>query len=63
MAQKKNKKLLRGLYFTDIHFGKKGNSDSHNQDCLTFINWFASKVKEYEPDYIGFLGDWHEFFE
>ena len=60
MAQKKNKKLQRGLYFTDIHFGKKGNSETHNQDCLSFIDWFTGKVKDYEPDYIGFLGDWHE---
>ena len=47
--------------FTDIHFGKKGNSEIHNGDCLTFIHWLCNIVKN-DPtiDYVGFLGDWHE---
>lgn len=58
---KKNKKLLKGAFFTDIHFGKKSNSETHNQDCLNFIDWFCSKVKS-DPtiDYVAFLGDWNE---
>ena len=58
----KNKKTLKkGAYFTDIHFGKKANSERHNQDCLNFIDWFCEQV-ESDPfiDYIGFLGDWNE---
>lgn len=46
--------------FTDIHFGEKNNSKSHNQDCENFIDWFISKAKEEEVDCVIFLGDWHE---
>lgn len=55
------KKLRKGAFLTDIHFGKKSNSDVHNQDCLNFIDWFCQQVQEDpEIDYIGFLGDWNE---
>lgn len=55
------KSLKKGLYFTDIHFGRKSNSPEHNQDCLNFINWLTSQVRnDPEIDYIAFLGDWHE---
>lgn len=47
--------------FTDIHFGKKSNSEQHNQDCINFITWFCEQVKkDPEVDCIAFLGDWHE---
>ncbi len=53
--------LENGLMFSDIHFGKKGNSSIHNNDCLDFINFVCDYVKENpEIDYIAFLGDWHE---
>ncbi len=57
-----NKKTLKkGAYFTDIHFGKKANSETHNQDCLNFIEWFCQQVEaDPEIDYIAFLGDWNE---
>jgi DNA repair exonuclease SbcCD nuclease subunit len=53
--------LSRGAFLTDIHFGRKNNSDLHNQDCLDFIDWFCENVKN-DPtiDYVAFLGDWHE---
>jgi DNA repair exonuclease SbcCD nuclease subunit len=55
------KKLAKGAYMTDIHFGKKNNSEQHNQDCINYIDWFIKTVKEEGGvDYIGFLGDWHE---
>lgn len=55
------KKHARGAYFTDIHFGKKANSEQHNQDCLDFLTWFCEQVKaDGNIDYIGFLGDWNE---
>ena len=55
------KKLRRGAYFTDIHFGKKANSISHNQDCKDFVAWFCDEVRK-DPtiDYVAFLGDWNE---
>jgi DNA repair exonuclease SbcCD nuclease subunit len=55
------KKLKRGAYFTDIHFGKKANSQQHNEDCLAFIDWFCDQVKkDGKIDYVAFLGDWNE---
>lgn len=55
------KKLRKGAFFTDIHWGKKSNSDVHNQDCTNFIDWFCEQVTS-DPtiDYVGFLGDWNE---
>lgn len=57
----KNKKLTKGIYFTDIHWGKKANSETHNEDCLHYIQWLCNSVTA-DPtiDYIAFLGDWHE---
>lgn len=53
--------LKKGAYLTDIHFGRKNNSDQHNRDCLDFIDWFCDRVKEDKDiDYVAFLGDWHE---
>jgi len=53
-------KLKKGAFFTDIHFGKKGNSEQHNQDCLDFIDWFCTNTKKSKCDYVAFLGDWNE---
>jgi len=58
----KAKKLLtKGAYCTDIHFGKKANSELHNEDCLRYLDWFCENVKS-DPsiDYVAFLGDWNE---
>ena len=53
--------LKKGAIFTDIHWGKKNNSEEHNQDCQNFIDWFCEQVKaDPEIDHIWFLGDWHE---
>ena len=53
-------KLVNGLLFTDIHFGKKQNADSHNQLCIDFINFVCEGVKKYKIDHIIFLGDYIE---
>ncbi len=45
--------------FTDIHFGLKSNSQTHNQDCLDFVEWYIAKAKEEGCDTGIFLGDWH----
>ena len=46
---------------TDIHFGKKNNSQLHNEDCIRFLEWFKSQVDaDPEIDHIMFLGDWNE---
>lgn len=46
--------------FTDIHFGRRGNEKTHNQDCVDHITWFCEQVKREKPSHIGFLGDWFE---
>lgn len=53
--------LQKGIYLTDLHFGKKSNSQQHNEDCIRFLTWFCDHVKN-DPsiDYVGFLGDWNE---
>jgi DNA repair exonuclease SbcCD nuclease subunit len=45
--------------FTDIHFGLKSNSATHNQDCEDFVDWFIAEAKEAGCDTGIFLGDWH----
>lgn len=53
--------LRKAAMLTDIHFGKKSNSEVHNQDCLNYIDWFCDQVRQ-DPtiDYVAFLGDWNE---
>lgn len=55
------KELQRTAIFTDIHWGRKQNSEQHNKDCWDFIQWFIEQVKQ-DPtiDSIAFLGDWFE---
>ena len=45
--------------FTDIHFGLKSNSATHNQDCEDFVDWFIEEAKKEGCDACIFLGDWH----
>jgi DNA repair exonuclease SbcCD nuclease subunit len=44
---------------TDIHFGLKSNSLTHNQDCEAFIDWFIETAQEQGCETGMFLGDWH----
>lgn len=53
-------KLRKGAYCTDIHFGKKANSQLHNEDCLRFLDWFLIQAQKNNCDYLAFLGDWNE---
>jgi DNA repair exonuclease SbcCD nuclease subunit len=45
--------------FTGIHFGLKSNSQTHNQDCEDFVDWFISEAKKEGAETCIFLGDWH----
>ena len=45
--------------FTDIHFGLKSNSQTHNQDCEDFVDWFIANAKKEGAETCIFLGDWH----
>jgi DNA repair exonuclease SbcCD nuclease subunit len=45
--------------FTDIHFGLKSNSVTHNLDCEEFVDWFIAEAKKEGAETCIFLGDWH----
>jgi len=45
--------------FTDIHFGLKSGSRTHNQDCEDFVSWFCETAKAQGCETAIFLGDWH----
>lgn len=45
--------------FTDIHFGLKSNSATHNRDCEEFVDWFIAEAKKAGAETCIFLGDWH----
>lgn len=49
----------KAAVFTDIHFGLKGNSRVHNEDCENFVDWFIQTAKENNCDTAIFCGDWH----
>lgn len=54
-------KLQKALLFTDIHFGKKNNSELHNADCIKFVQYVCDYVRgNTDIDHIIILGDWHE---
>ena len=44
--------------FTDIHFGLKGNSVAHLNDCEEFVDWFIDEAKKAGCETAIFLGDW-----
>lgn len=57
----RTKTLRKTAGFSDIHFGRKSNSDTHNQDCVNFVKWFCEQVRnDSEIDSVVFMGDWHE---
>jgi DNA repair exonuclease SbcCD nuclease subunit len=49
----------KAAIFTDIHFGGKSNSETHNQDCLSFMQWMIKTAKDNDCDTCLFLGDYH----
>jgi hypothetical protein len=49
----------KAAVFTDIHFGLKSNSQTHNDDCLDFVKWATAKAREQGCETCLFLGDWH----
>lgn len=58
---KSNTKMTKSAIFTDIHFGRRSNSVTHNQDCLDFVNWMCDAIEsDGTIDNILFLGDWYQ---
>jgi hypothetical protein len=49
----------KAALFTDLHYGAKSNSETHNRDCEKFINWFIDEAKKHGCDTCIFLGDYH----
>lgn len=49
----------KAAVFTDIHFGMKGNSKIHNQDCEDFVDWFIETAQKNNCDTGIFCGDWN----
>tara|TARA_B100000424_G_scaffold266850_1_gene258657 strand:- start:1687 stop:2697 length:1011 start_codon:yes stop_codon:yes gene_type:complete len=49
----------KAAVFTDIHFGLKGNSKTHNLDCENFIDWFIEQAHIHNCESGIFCGDWH----
>lgn len=45
--------------FTDIHFGLKSGSRTHNIDCEEFVKWFCETARSEGAETCIFLGDWH----
>lgn len=49
----------KAAVFTDIHYGMKGNSRVHNQDCEDFIDWFIETAQKNGCETGIFCGDWN----
>lgn len=49
----------KAICFSDIHFGLKGNSKQHNEDCLEFINFTIDEATQRGIKTAVFLGDWY----
>ena len=49
----------KAAVFTDIHFGLKGNSRVHNDDCEEFIDWYIDQAQAAGCETGIFCGDWH----
>lgn len=49
----------KAAVFTDIHFGLKSNSITHNEDCLDFVIWATETAKAAGCETCIMMGDWH----
>lgn len=50
----------KAVLWSDIHFGKKNNSDQHNTDCLNYINWMIQEAKSFGAETCICLGDFFD---
>lgn len=48
------------VIFTDLHLGKRNNSDTHNQDCMDFLDWMIERAKEFGAETCITTGDFHD---
>ena len=52
--------LSKVLMFTDLHVGRRNNSEQHNEDCVAYIDWMIAKAKKTKAQAIVFLGDFFQ---
>ncbi len=50
----------KAISFTDIHFGRSGNSPQANLDNLEFIRWAIEVGKTWGAETMIMTGDWHD---
>lgn len=52
---------MKFILFSDIHYGKKGNSEDFNKQCQDFLDFVIDKTKD-RNDINGaiFMGDWFD---
>lgn len=50
----------KAFFFTDIHFGRNGNSPVALQDNLEFLRWAIDEAKTQGCETCIFGGDWHD---
>lgn len=50
----------KAIVWTDIHFGKKNNSDTHNIDCLEFVQWVVDQGKKNKCEITICCGDFFD---
>lgn len=50
----------KAVFFTDIHFGRNGDSVQANLDNLDFIDWFIDEGRTWGADAVILLGDYFD---
>lgn len=50
----------KAAVFTDIHFGRSGNSQIANEDNIKFLEWFVTEAKNRECETCIFSGDYFD---
>ena len=48
----------KAAVFSDLHLGLKSNSQTHNNDCEEYIDWFIETAKKNNCETGIFCGDW-----
>ena len=48
----------KAAVFSDLHLGLKSNSQTHNNDCEEYIDWFIENAKKNNCETGIFCGDW-----
>ena len=50
----------KAVIFSDLHLGKKANSETHNLDCQDYIDWMINEAKSFKAETAIFCGDFHD---